>query len=152
MFTIKNRVAIGGERWFEPKGYNGLRLKISSLDNPQYRSVNAIIRRHLQKTDEVAGVGTKAFKIGGIQDGIDNLDDLLIENAANNLIVDWEGVGEVVDGKEVELKYTKQKAAELLKQNPMLFWAVLGEAEEIANGQEQQAKETVAKPSRRRRG
>jgi hypothetical protein len=68
------------------------------------------------------------------------------------LLKGWEGVGEMVDGKEQASEYSPEKAAALLKQNPELYWQVLGTAGDIAAGKEQQEKETVKKSPKRSTG
>ncbi|TZE22747.1 hypothetical protein E0I52_29830, partial [Escherichia coli] len=40
---------------------DGLKLLVASSDNDQYRSRNALIRRHIEKMDASLHVGTKEF-------------------------------------------------------------------------------------------
>ena len=68
---------------------------------------------------------------------------LLIDNAARFLLKGWEGVGKLVDGIEVALDYTPELGAAMLKQHPALYWLILAEAANIAQGKEQQTQETV---------
>lgn len=164
MFVIKSpRADIGAERWFNPyprptaaKGkkvqkaseemealYN-LAFLVRSSENPQFRSRNSVIQRHIQKMDAAANVGTKEFSLSADVD-LDNPDDLLIENVANFILVDWKGVGQVEDGKEVETDYTPEKGIAMLKQYPNLYFSILNQATSIAEGKEQQKEETVAK-------
>lgn len=70
-----------------------------SSDNDQYRSRNALIRRHIEKMDASLHVGTKEFDISKVSE-VDSVDDLLIDNAARYLLKDWKGVGELVNGVE----------------------------------------------------
>lgn len=135
MFILNQKIIIGGERWFTPmkdlKPVDGLKLLVASSDNDQYRSRNALIRRHIEKMDASLHVGTKEFDIAKV-DEVDSVDDLLIDNAARYLLKDWKGVGELVDGVEVALEYTPERGATLLKQNPELYWQILAEAARIA--------------------
>lgn len=104
-------------------------------------------------------VGTDAFDLASVGE-IDSVDDLLIDNCARFLLKDWEGVGELVDGTETAVAYTPERGVALLKQNPSLYWLILAEAANIAQGKEQQTQETVkshrgpkvAKGIRRRAG
>lgn len=67
MFILNQKIIIGGERWFTPmkdlKPVDGLKLLVASSDNDQYRSRNALIRRHIEKMDASLHVGTKEFDI-----------------------------------------------------------------------------------------
>lgn len=143
MLIIAPRIDLGGERWFSPM--EGLRLLVSSSENSQYRSRNALVRRHIDKLDASYQVGTAEFDLASVGD-IDSVDDLLIDNVARYLLKGWEGVGEVVDGAEVPIDYTPEHGAALLKQHPELYWQILGEAASIAQGKEQQKQDTVKKP------
>lgn len=149
MIIIAPRIDVGGERWIEP--VNGLRLKVTSIDNHQFRSRNALVRRHIDKLDAVYSVGTTEFNLESVGE-IDSVDDLLMENCARFLLTDWEGVGELVDGKEQAIEYTPEKGVSLLKQQPELYWRVLAAASDIAAGKEEQAKKTVKKPSKHKSG
>lgn len=113
-----------------------------SSDNDQYRSRNALIRRHIEKMDASLHVGTKEFDISKVSE-VDSVDDLLIDNAARYLLKDWKGVGELVNGVEVALEYTAERGIALLKQNPELYWQILAEAASIACGKEQQKQDTI---------
>ncbi|PLO34312.1 hypothetical protein CWN72_05065, partial [Klebsiella pneumoniae] len=110
-----------------------------------YRSRNALVRRHIDKMDAGYKVGTKEFNLASVGD-IDSVDDLLIDNVARYLLKGWEGVGELVDGKEVAIDYTPERGAAMLKQHPELYWQIMAEAASIAQGKEQQTQETVKKP------
>ncbi|WKM72892.1 hypothetical protein Q2T70_03855 [Klebsiella oxytoca] len=143
MLIIAPRIDLDGERWFSPM--EGLRLLVSSSENSQYRSRNALVRRHIDKLDASYQVGTTEFDLASVGD-IDSVDDLLIDNVARYLLKGWEGVGEVVDGAEVPIDYTPERGAALLKQHPELYWQILGEAASIAQGKEQQKQDTVKKP------
>ena len=114
---------------------------MASSDNDQYRSRNALIRRHIEKMDASLHVGTKEFDISKVSE-VDSVDDLLIDNAARYLLKDWKGVGELVNGVEVALEYTAERGIALLKQNPELYWQILAEAASIAQGKEQQKQDT----------
>lgn len=142
MFIIAPRIDLSGERWIEPQ--EGLRLKVASVSNHQYKSRNALVRRHIEKLDATYKVGTTDFNLSEVGD-IDSVDDLLIENCAQFLLKDWEGVGTVVDGKEQAIPYTPENGANLLKQHPELYWQILMTASEIAAGKEEQIKDTVKK-------
>ncbi len=128
MFILNQKIIIGGERWFTPmkdlKPVDGLKLLVASSDNDQYRSRNALIRRHIEKMDASLHVGTKEFDISKVSE-VDSVDDLLIDNAARYLLKDWKGVGELVNGAEVALEYTPERGIALLKQNPELYWQIL---------------------------
>ena len=148
MFILNQKIALGGERWFTPtkdlKPIEGLRLLVASSDNDQYRSRNALIRRHIEKMDASMHVGTKEFDIAKVAE-VDSVDDLLIDNVARYLLKDWKGVGELMNGAEIALDYTPERGVALLKQNPELYWQILAEAASIAQGKEQQKQETVKK-------
>ena len=160
MLIIAPRIDLNGERWVfpykKPEGSKKkhtpeeeslfrLRLLVSSSENPQYRSRNALVRRHIDKMDATYQVGTNAFDLASVGE-IDSIDDLLIDNCSRYLLKGWEGVGELVDGKEVAIEYTPENGAALLKQNPELYWRILGEAASIAQGKEREKQETVKKP------
>lgn len=149
MLILNPRIDLNGERWIEP--IEGLRLKVASADNHQYRSRNALVRRHIDKMDSSLKVGTSDFSLADVGD-VDSVDDLLIENCARYLLKDWEGVGEVVDGKEQAIEYTADKGVALIKQHPELYFQILAAASEIAEGKAEQVKETVKKPSKRNHG
>ncbi|HED1903270.1 hypothetical protein [Citrobacter farmeri] len=155
MIILNPRIDVGGERWFTPlkdlKPIEGLKLLVSSIDNDQYRSRNALIRRHIEKMDASYQVGTSEFSLSAVGE-IDSADDLLIDNCARFLLKGWEGVGELVEGKEVAIDYTPERGAAMLKQHPELYWQILAEAANIAQGKEQQKQETVKKPSKRKSG
>lgn len=155
MIILNTRIDIGGERWFTPlkdlKPIEGLKLLVSSIDNDQYRSRNALIRRHIEKMDASYQVGTSKFNLSAVGE-IDSADELLIDNCAHYLLKDWKGVGELVDGEEVPVEYTPERGAALLKQYPELYWQILAEAASIAQGKEQQKQETVKKLSKRKSG
>lgn len=95
MFILNQKIIIGGERWFTPmkdlKPIDGLKLLVASSDNDQYRSRNALIRRHIEKMDASLHVGTKEFDISKVSE-VDSVDDLLIDNAARYLLKDWKGL------------------------------------------------------------
>lgn len=149
MLILNPRIDLNGERWIEP--IEGLRLKVASADNHQYRSRNALVRRHIDKMDSSLKVGTSDFSLADVGE-VDSVDDLLIENCARYLLKDWEGVGEVVDGKEQAIAYTADKGVALIKQHPELYFQILAAASEIAEGKVEQVKETVKKPSKRKPG
>lgn len=166
MIILTPRIDVGGERWFFPykrdekrtKPYTEeeeakfrLRLLVVSSENHQFRSMNALVRRHIDKLDASYHVGTRQFDISSVGD-IDSIDDLLINNCARHLLKDWEGVGELIDGKDVPIEYSPENGIALLKQNPELYWMVLAEAASIAQGKERQKQETVKKPSKRNNG
>ncbi|MCP6736399.1 hypothetical protein NL822_12525 [Klebsiella quasipneumoniae] len=160
MLIISSQIDLNGERWFFPykkpagskkkftpedEALFKLRLLVASSENPQYRSRNALVRRHIDKMDASYQVGTDAFDLASVGE-IDSVDDLLIDNCARFLLKDWEGVGELVDGMETAVAYTPERGVTLLKQNPSLYWLILAEATNIAQGKEQQTQETVKKP------
>ncbi|HCT3928001.1 TPA: hypothetical protein OTT35_001141 [Citrobacter koseri] len=149
MIILTPRVDVGRERWFSPM--KGLRLLVTSSENPQFRSRNALVRRHIDKMDASYQVGTNDFDLASVGE-IDSIDDLLIDNCARFLLKGWEGVGELVEGKEVAIDYTPERGAAMLKQHPELYWQILAEAANIAQGKEQQKQETVKKPSKRKSG
>lgn len=160
MLIISSQIDLNGERWFFPykkpagskkkftpedEALFKLRLLVASSENSQYRSRNALVRRHIDKMDAGYKVGTKEFNLASVGD-IDSVDDLLIDNVARFLLKGWEGVGQLVDGTEVALDYTPEFGAAMLKQHPELYWLILAEAANIAQGKEQQTQETVKKP------
>ncbi|OYI95937.1 hypothetical protein [Klebsiella pneumoniae] len=160
MLIISSQIDLNGERWFFPykkpagskkkftpedEALFKLRLLVASSENPQYRSRNALVRRHIDKMDAGYKVGTTDFNLASVDD-IDSVDDLLIDNAARFLLKGWEGVGQLVDGSEVALDYTPELGIAMLKQYPDLYWRILAEAASIAQGKEQQTQETVKKP------
>lgn len=149
MLIITPKIDLDGQRWFSP--LDGLRLLVASSETPQYRSRNALVRRHIDKMDVSLQVGTSQFDMEKVGD-IDSVDDLLIDNCAKYLLKGWEGVGELIEGKETPIDYTPERGAALLKQHPDIYWLVLGEASAIAHGKEQQKQETVKKPSKRKSG
>ena len=166
MLIISPRIDLDGERWFSPykrdperkepykpeeEALFSLRLLVASSENPQYRSRNALVRRHIDKMDAGYKVGTSDFNLASVGN-IDSVDDLLIDNVARYLLKGWEGVGELVDGKEVAIDYTPERGAAMLKQVPELYWQILAEAANIAQGKEQQTQETVKKPSKPKNG
>ncbi|EKL1159759.1 hypothetical protein Q6294_20465 [Klebsiella pneumoniae] len=160
MLIVTPKIDLNGERWFFPykmpedserqfsaeeESLFKLRLLVASSENPQYRSRNALVRRHIDKMDAGYKVGTKEFNLASVGD-IDSVDDLLIDNVARFLLKGWEGVGQLVDGSEVALDYTPEVGIAMLKQHPELYWLILAEAAKIAQGKEQQTQETVKKP------
>ncbi|EOE3719025.1 MULTISPECIES: hypothetical protein [Klebsiella] len=160
MLIVTPKIDLNGERWFSPykkpedserqfsaeeESLFKLRLLVASSENPQYRSRNALVRRHIDKMDAGYKVGTKEFNLASVGD-IDSVDDLLIDNVARFLLKGWEGVGQLVDGSEVALDYTPELGIAMLKQYPDLYWLILAEAANIAQGKEQQTQETVKKP------
>jgi hypothetical protein len=160
MLIVTPKIDLNGERWFYPyqkaedsqKEYPPeeeslfkLRLLVASSENSQYRSRNALVRRHIDKMDAGYKVGTTDFNLASVGD-IDSVDDLLIDNVARFLLKGWEGVGQLVDGVEVAIDYTPEMGAIMLKQHPELYWLILAEAANIAQGKEQQTQETVKKP------
>lgn len=160
MLIVTPKIDLNGERWFSPykkpedserqfsaeeESLFKLRLLVASSENPQYRSRNALVRRHIDKMDAGYKVGTKEFNLASVGD-IDSVDDLLIDNVARFLLKGWVGVGQLVDGSEVALDYTPELGIAMLKQYPDLYWLILAEAANIAQGKEQQTQETVKKP------
>ncbi|HCD6486930.1 TPA: hypothetical protein NDV54_004920 [Klebsiella pneumoniae] len=160
MLIVTPKIDLNGERWFFPykkpedserqfsaeeESLFKLRLLVASSENPQYRSRNALVRRHIDKMDAGYKVGTKEFNLASVGD-IDSVDDLLIDNVARFLLKGWEGVGQLVDGVEVAIDYTPEVGIAMLKQHPELYWLILAEAASIAQGKEQQTQETVKKP------
>jgi hypothetical protein len=123
---------------------------VASSESPEYRSRNALVR-HIDKMDAGYQVGTTDFNLASVGE-IDSVDDLLIDNVARFLLKDWEGVGQLVDGAEVAIDYTPEIGIVMLKQHPELYWRILAEAANIAQGKEQQTQETVKKPSKRSNG
>lgn len=166
MLIISTQIDLNGERWFSPykkpedskKKYTPeeeslfkLRLLVSSSENPQYRSRNALVRRHIDKMDATYLVGTKDFNLASVGE-IDSVDDLMIDNCARYLLKGWEGVGQLVDDVEIPVDYTPEIGIVMLKQHPELYWRILAEAANIAQGKELQTQETVKKPSKRSNG
>ncbi len=109
MLIVTPKIDLNGERWFSPykkpedserqfsaeeESLFKLRLLVASSENPQYRSRNALVRRHIDKMDAGYKVGTKEFNLASVGD-IDSVDDLLIDNVARFLLKGWEGGGPV---------------------------------------------------------
>lgn len=145
MLIVTPKIDLNGERWFSPykkpedserqfsaeeESLFKLRLLVASSENPQYRSRNALVRRHIDKMDAGYKVGTKEFNLASVGD-IDSVDDLLIDNVARFLLKGWEGVGQLVDGSEVALDYTTELGIAMLKQYPDLYWLILAEAQAL---------------------
>lgn len=145
MLIVTPKIDLNGERWFSPykkpedseRQFSSeevslfkLRLLVASSENPQYRSRNALVRRHIDKMDAGYKVGTKEFNLASVGD-IDSVDDLLIDNVARFLLKGWEGVGQLVDGSEVALDYTPELGIAMLKQYPDLYWLILAEAQAL---------------------
>ncbi|WIO41060.1 hypothetical protein P2G42_13915 [Klebsiella electrica] len=166
MLIISTQIDLNGERWFFPykkpedskKKYTPeeeslfkLRLLVASSENPQYRSRNALVRRHIDKMDATYLVGTKDFNLASVGE-IDSVDDLMIDNCARYLLKGWEGVGQLVDDVEIPVDYTPEIGIVMLKQHPELYWRILAEAANIAQGKELQTQETVKKPSKHSNG
>ncbi len=76
MLIISSQIDLNGERWFFPykkpagskkeftpedEALFKLRLLVASSENPQYRSRNALVRRHIDKMDASYQVGTDAL-------------------------------------------------------------------------------------------
>ncbi len=151
MFILKTpKFDANSERWIEPM--DGLKLKVGSISNPAFRSLNAMVRRHIEKLDSRFKVGTSDFNPAEV-DVSEVSDDLLIDSVAQHLLLGWDGVGEASeDGKEVAIEYTPEKGKALLLQHPELYWSVLSTASDIAAGKEEQKKETVGKSSKPKTG
>ena len=126
MLIVTPKIDLDGERWFYP-------YKKPEESKKEF------------SPDAGYKVGTKEFNLASVGD-IDSVDDLLIDNVARFLLKDWEGVGQLVDGTEVALDYTPELGTAMLKQHPELYWLILAEATNIAQGKEQQTQETVKKP------
>ncbi|MCF6689010.1 hypothetical protein [Raoultella terrigena] len=160
MLIINQKIDLNGERWFFPykkpedskkkctpeeESLFKLRLLVASSENPEFRSRNALVRRHIDKMDASYQVGTTNFDLAAVGE-IDSVDDLLIENCARYLLKGWEGVGTLDNGVEVAVDYTPELGAFMLKQHPALYWQIMAEAANIAQGKELQTQETVGKP------
>ncbi len=89
MFILNQKIIIGGERWFTPmkdlKPVDGLKLLVASSDNDQYRSRNALIRRHIEKMDASLHVGTKEFDISKVSE-VDSVDDWICPYISRHLL------------------------------------------------------------------
>ncbi|WP_241646877.1 hypothetical protein [Rosenbergiella metrosideri] len=142
MLIINKRLDADETRWIEP--VKGLKLKVGSVESHGFKSTNSIVRRHISALDASFNVGTKDFDLSTIGD-VDSLDDLLLETCAKHLLIDWQGVGELVDGKEVAIDYTPEHGLALLKQKPDLYWAILKTGSDIAQGIKEQQEESVGK-------
>lgn len=153
MLIITPKLDANGERWIgKEKGLSdGLRLLVGSSENHEFRSRNSLVRRHIEKLDSHYKAGTPDFNLSEVGD-IDSVDDLLIETTARFLLLDWEGVGEVIDGVETPIAYTPEAGISLLKQNPHLYWIILSAGSEIAKGRQEVVAESVGKRSKRRPG
>lgn len=142
MLIINKHLDADGTRWIEP--VPGLKLKVGSTSNHGFKSRTALVRRHIDKLDNSFKVGTTDFSLDAIGD-IDSMDDLLLETCSRHLLLDWEGVGEVVDGKEQAIPYTPEAGMVLLQQNPQFYWAIIQAGADIAAGKEEQKQEAVGK-------
>ncbi|MSE14780.1 hypothetical protein GKC49_06420 [Pantoea agglomerans] len=153
MLLLSEKIDLNGERWIgEKEGLKkGLRLKVGSIQNPEYRSRNALIRRHMDKLDATYNVGTSEFILSEVGD-IDSSDDLLIENCARYLLLDWQGVGEMIDGKAQAIDYTPEKGVLLLQAQPTLYWIILSVAAQIAEGKQKRVEDTVGKSLKHKNG
>lgn len=121
-------------------------IALTRLRQPAFRSHNTMVRRHISKLDDRFKVGSPEFNPAEIE-STDVSDDLLIDSVAKHLLLDWEEVGEEVDGKQQPIDYTPEKGKTLLLQQPELYLAVLSSASDIEEGKEKQKKETVGKLS-----
>lgn len=143
MLIINKRLDADETRWIEPE--KGLKLKVGSIESHGFKSTNSIVRRHISALDASLKIGTKEFDLSTIGD-VDSLDELLLETCAKHLLLDWQGVGELVGGKEIAIEYTPENGLALLKQKPELYWAILKTGSDIAQGIKEQQEEAVGKP------
>lgn len=159
MLIISSQIDLNGERWFFP--YKSQQEVKRNSRRKTRRYLNSVCWWPVARIHNTAHamrwcgaistkwtratVGTDAFDLASVGE-IDSVDDLLIDNCARFLLKDWEGVGELVDGTETAVAYTPERGVALLKQNPSLYWLILAEAANIAQGKEQQTQETVKKP------
>ncbi|WP_241595997.1 hypothetical protein [Rosenbergiella epipactidis] len=143
MLIISRRLDADETRWIEP--IKGLKLKVGSVESHDYKSRQAIVRRHIDRLDAALNVGTKEFDLSTIGD-VDSLDDLLLDTCSKYLLLDWQGVGEIVDGKEVAIEYTPESGLALLKQKPELYWSILRTGSDIAQGIKEKKDDAVGKP------
>lgn len=142
MLIINKRLDADETRWIEP--IKGLKLKVGSVESHDYKSRQAIVRRHIDRLDAALNVGTKEFDLSTIGD-VDSLDDLLLDTCSKYLLLDWRGVGEVVDGKEVAIEYSPESGLVLLKQKPELYWSILKAGSDIAQGIKEKKDDAVGK-------
>ena len=142
MLIINKHLDADGTRWIEP--VPGLKLKVGSTSNHGFKSRTALVRRHIDKLDSLFKAGTTDFSLKSVGD-IDSMDDLLLETVSRHLLLDWEGVGEVVDGKEQAIPYTPEAGLTFLQQNPQFYWAILQAGADIASGKEEQKQDAVGK-------
>ena len=81
MLIVTPKIDLNGERWFFPykkpedserqfsaeeESLFKLRLLVASSENPQYRSRNALVRRHIDKMDAGYKVGTTDFNLASV--------------------------------------------------------------------------------------
>ena len=142
MLIINKHLDADGTRWIEP--VTGLKLKVGSVSSHGFKSRSALVRRHIDKLDNLFKAGTTDFSLNSVGD-IDSMDDLLLETCAGHLLLDWEGVGEVVDGKEQAITYTPEVGLIFLQQNPEFYWFILKAGSDIAAGKEEQKQDAVGK-------
>ncbi len=142
MLIINKHLDADGTRWIEP--VEGLKLKVGSVSSHGFKSRSALVRRHIDKLDSLFKAGTTDFSLKSVGD-IDSMDDLLLETCSRHLLLDWEGVGEVVDGKERTIPYTPEAGLTFLQQNPQFYWAILQAGADIAAGKEEQKQDAVGK-------
>ncbi|WP_241640037.1 hypothetical protein [Rosenbergiella epipactidis] len=145
MLIINKRLDADETRWIDVKSVAGLKLKVGSIDSHGFKSRQAIVRRHIDRLDASFNVGTEQFDLDKVGN-IDSLDDLLLEPCVKYLLLDWQGVGEIVDGKEVAIQYTPEHGLDLLRQKPELYWEILKTGSDIAQGVKEQQEEAVGKP------
>ncbi|WP_241647294.1 hypothetical protein [Rosenbergiella metrosideri] len=143
MLIINKRLDADETRWIEP--IKGLKLKVGSVESHDYKSRQAIVRRHIDRLDAALNVGTKEFNLSAIGD-VDSLDDLLLDTCSKYLLLDWQGVGEIVGGKEVAIEYSPESGLALLKQKPELYWSILKTGSDIALGIKEKKEEAMGKP------
>ncbi|WP_241609748.1 hypothetical protein, partial [Rosenbergiella australiborealis] len=144
MLIISTILDADETRWIEP--IKGLKLKIGSVNSPAYSSTMAYVRRHINEVSQQLKVGSKDFNIDAISD-IDSPDDLLMQPVARYLMLDWKGVGEVIDGKEVPIDYTPERGLALLKQEPQVYWSVITSSSKFSKEIEEAKADTVGKSS-----
>ncbi|MBS0855989.1 MULTISPECIES: hypothetical protein [unclassified Tatumella] len=142
MLIINKHLDADGTRWIEPVA--GLKLKVGSTSNHGFKSRTALVRRHIDKLDSLFKAGTTDFSLDAVGD-IDSMDDLLLETCSRHLLLDWDGVGEVVNGKEQAIPYTPEAGLAFLQQNPEFYWTIIQTGAEIAAGKEERKQDAVGK-------
>lgn len=125
------------ERWEEFD--SSTRIKLRSIDNPQYQVAVGRMRRI------VDGFDAKAAGEPIAVEGERSFYHLQAGALARYVILDWDGV---VDEDGEKVAYTPEAAERLLAGNVEFFMWAVNQATAIATEKAKRTEETVGKPSR----